>query len=54
MSNFFQKGQMMVFEIFIFIKRKKGNCKLLFALMQAHHTEKLKELVYHPPNIVRC
>ena len=33
---------------------KKGNCKLLFIRMQVHHTEKMKQLVYPPPNIVHC
>ena len=46
----------MVFEIlaFDFYLEEKGNCKQLFMWMQAHHNQKMKELVYPPPNIVRC
>ena len=45
----------MVFEVltFDFYLEENGNCKLLFIWMQAHYNEKLKELVYRPPNIVR-
>ena len=42
----------MKFWLFIFIHRKKCNCKLLFIWIQAHHNEKMKQLVYPPPNIV--
>ena len=46
----------MAFEIltFDFYLEGKGNCKLLFVWMQANHNQKMKELVYSPPNIVRC
>ena len=46
----------MVFEIlknFEILLEEKKTCKLLFIWMQARHNEKLKELVYPPPNIVR-
>ena len=46
----------MVFEIltFDFYLEGKGSSKLLFISMQTHHNEKMKELVYLLPNIVRC
>ena len=45
----------MVYEIlnFDFYLEEKGNCKLLFMWMQAHRNEKIRELVYPPPIIVR-
>ena len=44
---------MKIFEIltFDFYLGEKDNCKLLFISMQAHHNEKMKELVY--PSILR-
>ena len=45
----------MVFEILIFdfCLRKKDSCKLLFIWIQGHNDEKMNNLVYPPPNIVR-
>ena len=49
-----EKSRFLKFGLLIFIYRKKGNCKLLFTLMKAHHNQKMKELVYPSPNIVHC
>ena len=48
MSNFFQNLQnhsIWNFEYCFLSRGKKASCKLLFIWMQAHHNEKLKELV---------
>ena len=43
--------EILTFDIYLEVK---GNCKLLFIWMQAHHNEEKKELVYPSPNIVCC
>ena len=39
---------------FDFYLEEKGNYKVLFIWMQAHHDEKMNELVYPLPKIVCC